>query len=66
MKTPRKSLWGGWETTKWQSLSEVEHFVDIRSADQEYVDRVLPLEKAAEAHASMAENEGFGKLVLTI
>ena len=30
------------------------------------IDRVLPLEKAAEAHASMAENEGFGKLVLTI
>ncbi len=29
------------------------------------IDRVLPLEKAAEAHASMAENEGFGKLVLT-
>ena len=29
------------------------------------IDRVLPLEKAAEAHASLAENEGFGKLVLT-
>ena len=29
------------------------------------IDRVLPLEKAAEAHASMADNEGFGKIVLT-
>lgn len=29
------------------------------------IDRVLPLEKAAEAHAAMAENEGFGKIVLT-
>ena len=29
------------------------------------IDRVLPLEKAAEAHALLAENEGFGKLVLT-
>jgi putative PIG3 family NAD(P)H quinone oxidoreductase len=30
------------------------------------VDRVLPLEKAAEAHAYMAQNEGFGKVVLSI
>lgn len=30
------------------------------------IDRVLPLEKAAEAHAAMAENEGFGKMVLTL
>jgi putative PIG3 family NAD(P)H quinone oxidoreductase len=29
------------------------------------VDRVLPLEKAAEAHAYMAGNDGFGKVVLT-
>jgi putative PIG3 family NAD(P)H quinone oxidoreductase len=29
------------------------------------IDRVLPLEKAGEAHASMADNEGFGKIVLT-
>ena len=29
------------------------------------IDRVLPLEKAAEAHAYMADNEGFGKVVLT-
>jgi putative PIG3 family NAD(P)H quinone oxidoreductase len=29
------------------------------------IDRILPLEKAGEAHASMAENEGFGKIVLT-
>ena len=29
------------------------------------VDRVLPLEKAAEAHAYVAANEGFGKVVLT-
>lgn len=28
------------------------------------VDRVLPLERAAEAHLAMAANEGFGKLVL--
>jgi NADPH:quinone reductase len=30
------------------------------------VDRVVPLEKAAEAHASMAANEGFGKIVLAV
>jgi NADPH2:quinone reductase len=30
------------------------------------VDRVLPLEKAGEAHACIAANEGFGKVVLTI
>lgn len=30
------------------------------------IDRVLPLEKAAEAHAYMASNEGFGKVVLTL
>jgi putative PIG3 family NAD(P)H quinone oxidoreductase len=29
------------------------------------VDRALPLAKAAEAHAYMAANEGFGKIVLT-
>jgi NADPH:quinone reductase len=29
------------------------------------IDRILPLEKAAEAHASMAANDGFGKIVLT-
>jgi NADPH:quinone reductase-like Zn-dependent oxidoreductase len=28
------------------------------------VDKVLPLEKAGEAHAYMAGNEGFGKVVL--
>ena len=28
------------------------------------VDRILPLEKAAEAHAAMEQNEGFGKIVL--
>ena len=32
---------GGWETTKWQSLSEVEHQVHIRSADQEYIDQLI-------------------------
>jgi NADPH2:quinone reductase len=30
------------------------------------VDRVLPLEKAAEAHAAMAANDGFGKIVLEV
>lgn len=30
------------------------------------VDRVLPLERAAEAHALLAANEGFGKIVLTV
>ena len=29
------------------------------------IDRVLPLEKAGEAHAYVAGNEGFGKVVLT-
>jgi len=32
---------GGWETTRWQSLSEVEHDIDIKSADQEYVDQLI-------------------------
>jgi NADPH2:quinone reductase len=30
------------------------------------VDDVLPLERAADAHARMASNEGFGKIVLTV
>ena len=30
------------------------------------VDRVLPLERAGEAHAYVAANEGFGKVVLTV
>jgi NADPH:quinone reductase len=30
------------------------------------IDRVLPLEKASEAHAYVAANEGFGKVVLTV
>lgn len=38
---------GGWETTKWQSLSEVEHQVHIRSADQEYVDQLIDRLRAA-------------------
>jgi putative PIG3 family NAD(P)H quinone oxidoreductase len=29
------------------------------------IDRILPLDKAGEAHAYMAANEGFGKVVLT-
>jgi putative PIG3 family NAD(P)H quinone oxidoreductase len=30
------------------------------------IDRVLPLERAAEAHAYVGANEGFGKVVLTV
>lgn len=30
------------------------------------VDRVMPLEKAAEAHTYVGTNEGFGKVVLTV
>jgi NADPH2:quinone reductase len=30
------------------------------------VDRVLPLEEAAGAHAAMERNENFGKIVLSI
>jgi NADPH:quinone reductase-like Zn-dependent oxidoreductase len=30
------------------------------------VDQVMPLREAAAAHAAMASNEGFGKLVLTV
>ena len=30
------------------------------------VDRVIPFEQAAEAHAYVASNEGFGKVVLTV
>ncbi|MCL2724689.1 MAG: NAD(P)H-quinone oxidoreductase [Polyangiaceae bacterium] len=30
------------------------------------VDRVMPLEQAADAHAYVASNEGFGKVVLTL
>lgn len=30
------------------------------------IDRIFPLEKAAEAHAHMATNDGFGKLVLSV
>ena len=30
------------------------------------IDRVLPLEKAAEAHAYVASNLGFGKVVLSV
>jgi NADPH2:quinone reductase len=33
---------------------------------QPVIDRVLPLSAAAEAHAAMAANEGFGKIVLTL
>ena len=38
---------GGWETTRWNSLSEVEHLVHIRSADQEYVDQLIDRLRAA-------------------
>jgi putative PIG3 family NAD(P)H quinone oxidoreductase len=37
-----------------------------RGALKPVVDRVLPLQQAAEAHALMAANEGFGKLVLEV
>jgi putative PIG3 family NAD(P)H quinone oxidoreductase len=37
-----------------------------RGAVKPVVDRVLPLEKAAESHAYLASNEGFGKVVLSL
>ena len=33
---------------------------------QPVVDRVLPLARAADAHAAMERNENFGKIVLTL
>jgi NADPH:quinone reductase len=30
------------------------------------IDRTFPLSRAAEAHAHMATNDGFGKIVLTV
>jgi NADPH:quinone reductase-like Zn-dependent oxidoreductase len=30
------------------------------------VDRVVPLEDAAEAHAAMERNDNFGKIVLSV
>jgi NADPH:quinone reductase-like Zn-dependent oxidoreductase len=30
------------------------------------IDRVMPLPEAAAAHAAMASNEGFGKIVLAV
>jgi NADPH2:quinone reductase len=38
----------------------------VSGALKAVVDRVLPLEKAGEAHAYVAANEGFGKVVLTV
>jgi NADPH2:quinone reductase len=37
-----------------------------RGAVKPIVDRVFPLSEAAAAHAYMASNEGFGKIVLTV
>ena len=37
-----------------------------RGALRPVVDRVLPLAQAAEAHAYVASNEGFGKVVLSV
>jgi putative PIG3 family NAD(P)H quinone oxidoreductase len=37
-----------------------------RGAVRPIVDRVLPLAEAAQAHAYMASNEGFGKIVLRV
>jgi NADPH2:quinone reductase len=44
----------------------VRHLVPLfeRGALEPVVDRVLPLSAAAEAHAHVASNEGFGKVVL--
>lgn len=37
-----------------------------RGKVQPVIDRVMPLDQAAAAHAYMATNEGFGKIVLTV
>lgn len=37
-----------------------------RGKVQPVIDRVMPLDRAAEAHAYMTTNEGFGKIVLTV
>jgi NADPH:quinone reductase-like Zn-dependent oxidoreductase len=44
------------------------HLVPLleRGALRSVVDRVLPLERASEAHAILQSNETFGKLVLTV
>jgi NADPH2:quinone reductase len=46
----------------------VRHVVPLlaRGVVRPVVDRVLPLAAAAEAHARMASNDGFGKLVLQL
>jgi len=36
-----------------------------RGALRAVVDKTFPLDRASEAHAYMASNEGFGKVVLT-
>ena len=44
------------------------HLVPLfaRGALKPVVDRVFPLEKAADAHSYVASNEGFGKVVLAV
>jgi NADPH2:quinone reductase len=37
-----------------------------RGKIQPVIDRVMPLDQASEAHAYMATNEGFGKIVLSV
>jgi putative PIG3 family NAD(P)H quinone oxidoreductase len=49
-----------------QTLAHAIAPLFVSGALEPVIDRVLPLERAAEAHAYVAANEGFGKVVLTV